>query len=641
MQPASDSGRRLALLVATSVYSDPDLRELRAPGRDAADLSEVLRDPRIGGFGVQMLVNAPSGEVQEGIEDFCADRHPDDQLLIYLSCHGVLDSNGRLYYAAINTKRQRLAATAISSPWLTERLDDCRARRQIVVLDCCHSGAFARGAKGGEELALQQRFEPHGRGRIVLTASRATEYSFEGGQASGEGVPSVFTYAIVSGLRTGDADRDKDGLITVDDLYHYVYDNVRAAEPRQTPAIWTYGAEGDLLVAHSVRGAIIEPEPLPEDLRITLESPRRRVREMGVAELAELLDAARASIALAARQALERIAEEDHPQVAELARIAVGAPSGTAADQVRRELTERAHREEKARREAEEKARREAEEKARREAEEKARREAEEKARREAEEKARREAEEKARREAERIAVAAQRPADPLRTESGGLLAGTADAEASTPADPALEEPVAGSATSTGEVDHHAASKTGDSRLPLATDVMAHGPARHAISRRFVIIAAVAVILIGGLVTGILATNSSNSSNSSNANPPVGTISPVAAPNQENVPGWHTLATFQETPPGGVTVNTSNFTISPPGNWALKYSYDCSNLWDQLDNFIVDEGNGTDSNSNPNKVIINNLDGGRTGMWDAHNDAGQHYLQIFTPCKYTITVLQQ
>ena len=179
----------------------------------------------------------------------------------------------------------------------------------------------------------------------VLTASRSTEYSFEGGQASGEGVPSVFTHAIVNGLRTGDADRDKDGLITVTDLYQYVYDNVRAAEPRQTPELWTYGAEGNLLVAHSVRGAVIEPEPLPEDLRVTLESPRRRVRETGVAELADLLDTALPGVALAARQALERIAEEDHPQVAALARIAASAPGGAAADQVHRELTDRAHRE--------------------------------------------------------------------------------------------------------------------------------------------------------------------------------------------------------------------------------------------------------------------------------------------------------
>src|SRR5271166_1431870 len=113
MQPTPDTGRRLALLVATSVYSDPDLRELRAPGRDATELAGVLRDPRIGGFDVHTLVNAASGEVQEEIEDFCADRHPGDQLLIYLSCHGMLDSRGRLYYAAANTRRQRLAATAI------------------------------------------------------------------------------------------------------------------------------------------------------------------------------------------------------------------------------------------------------------------------------------------------------------------------------------------------------------------------------------------------------------------------------------------------------------------------------------------------------------------------------------------------
>ena len=366
MQPTAETGQRLALLVATSAYSDPDLRQLRSPGHDADQLAAVLRDPRIGGFDVQMLINPASGEVQEGIEDFCTDRHPDDQLLIYLSCHGVLDSYGRLYYAAANTRRQRLAATAVASAWLNERLEDCRARRQILVLDCCHSGAFAKGTKGDADLALQHRFEPHGRGRVVLTASRSTEYSFEGGQASGEGVPSIFTHAIVTGLRTGEADRDKDGLITVTDLYQYVYDNVRAAEPRQTPELWTYGAEGNLLVAHSVRGAVIEPELLPEDLRVTLESPRRRVRETGVGELADLLDGPAPGLVLAARQALERIAEEDHPQVAALARIATNAPAGTAADQVRRELTDRAHREELERQEA---ARREAEEKAHQEAE--------------------------------------------------------------------------------------------------------------------------------------------------------------------------------------------------------------------------------------------------------------------------------
>lgn len=292
----------------------------------------------------------PGPELLEAIEEFCADRRPDDQLLIYLSCHGVLDDRGRLYYAASDTRRPRTAATAVAATWLNERLEDCRARSQIVILDCCHSGAFAAAAKGEAELALEQRFEPKGRGRVVLTASRGTEYSFEDGEPSGRGVQSVFTRAIVDGLRTGAADRDKDGLISVTDVYQYAYDTVRAAEPRQTPGLFLYGAEGDVLLAYSIRGAVIEPVPLPEDLRLTLQSPRRRVRESGVAELAELLDTAVPGLALSARQALQQISDEDL-LVAAVARVALEASQGAAASEVGRELADRDQRE-RARQEA-------------------------------------------------------------------------------------------------------------------------------------------------------------------------------------------------------------------------------------------------------------------------------------------------
>ena len=326
--------RRLALLIATSDYNDPTLRQLRAPGRDASELAEILGTPHIGGFAVQTLINARCGEVLEATEEFCADRRPDDQLLIYLSCHGVLDNRGRLYYAATDTRRQRTAATAVAATWLNDRLEDCRARSQIVILDCCHSGAFAGRIKGEPELALEQRFKPRGRGRVVLTASRGTEYSFEGDHPSGDGVQSVFTKAIVDGLRTGDADLDKDGLITVTETYHYVYERVRVAESRQTPELFLYGAEGDILLANSVRAAVIEPVPLPEDLRVALEIPRPRIREAAVAELAELLGATRPGLALSARQALQKISEEDIPRVAAVARAALEAWDGTEARKV-------------------------------------------------------------------------------------------------------------------------------------------------------------------------------------------------------------------------------------------------------------------------------------------------------------------
>jgi outer membrane protein assembly factor BamB len=135
---------------------------------------------------------------------------------------------------------------------------------------------------------------------------------------------------VVDGLISGEADRDRDGLITVSDLYQHVYEAVRAAEPRQTPELWTYGAEGDLLVARSVRGAAEEPPPLPGDLQITLESPRAGVRASAVAELARLLDTAGPGMARTARQVLHQVAEQDVPAVAAVARAALRAAPGEA-----------------------------------------------------------------------------------------------------------------------------------------------------------------------------------------------------------------------------------------------------------------------------------------------------------------------
>jgi DNA-binding beta-propeller fold protein YncE len=323
------AGRRLALVIATGSYADPALAKLQAPGQDASGLAAVLEDAAIGGFEVEAIIDTPTESLRRRTAQFCAQVAPGDLALVYLSCHGVLDDRGRLYYATTDTDRSLLSATAVPAAWLNEQLDDCRGRRQILVLDCCHSGAFAKGAKGESDLALGERFE--GRGRVVLTGSRGTEYSFEHDKVIGDGTSSVFTSALVEGLRSGEADKDGDGVVSVSELYDYAYDVVRSKEARQTPTLWTYGAEGDLAVAQSPRGAIVEPVPLPEDLILLLESARPRVRQGAVHELAELLNGANAGRALSARAALERVASEDVAEVAAMAREALaGDPSAPA-----------------------------------------------------------------------------------------------------------------------------------------------------------------------------------------------------------------------------------------------------------------------------------------------------------------------
>ena len=50
------SDKRSALMIASYLYQDADLRRLVAPAQDAEALSRVLEDPSIGGFSVKMLL---------------------------------------------------------------------------------------------------------------------------------------------------------------------------------------------------------------------------------------------------------------------------------------------------------------------------------------------------------------------------------------------------------------------------------------------------------------------------------------------------------------------------------------------------------------------------------------------------------
>lgn len=245
------SSGRHALLVATGTYDNRALSRLRSPARDARELAEVLQDPRIGDFEVGTVVDRPHHEVARAIEGFFLDRRRDDLLLLHLSCHGLKHDNGELHFAATDTDQRLLASTSVPAQFVRLQMNRCRARSIVLLLDCCYSGAFLTGGKG--DTAVHVREELAGHGRVVLTATNRTEYAWEGERVTElEPEPSRFTGALVKGLRTGEADRDRDGLIGVHELYDYVYEELRDSGVRQRPQLWAE-VEHRVVVARSVR----------------------------------------------------------------------------------------------------------------------------------------------------------------------------------------------------------------------------------------------------------------------------------------------------------------------------------------------------------------------------------------------------
>ncbi|WP_437112306.1 caspase, EACC1-associated type [Streptomyces cinnamoneus] len=248
------TGCRDALLIATGTYDDHTLSTLRSPEQDCAGLADVLADPRIGAFRTEQVRDAPAHQAMRAIERFFLNRSRNDLLLLHVSCHGIKDDDGHLYFAARDTDRDLPASTAVPAAFLRDRMERCRARTIIVLLDCCYSGAFLPSAKGDGQIHV--RDELGGHGRAILTATNRTEYAWEGKRIeSAAPQPSRFTGALIEGLRTGAADLNGDGRITVTELYDYAYESLHRAGVKQHPRMWA-DLEYQVTIARTVEAPI-------------------------------------------------------------------------------------------------------------------------------------------------------------------------------------------------------------------------------------------------------------------------------------------------------------------------------------------------------------------------------------------------
>jgi uncharacterized caspase-like protein len=246
---------KYALIIGNTEYADPGLAQLTAPGKDASEFARVLDSPDLCAFDdVIILFNEEASRVSEMIDHFFSLKKPDDLLVLYFSGHGVRDEYGSLYLAVRNTNRSRLRSTAIKSDFIREAMDQCRSRRQVLILDCCNSGAFAQGTKAeiGGSVGTAKAFEGSGYGRVILTASDATQFAWEGDKIiGGDAINSLFTHFLVKGLE-GEADWNGDGNITIDELYDYVYGQIVNLTPKQTPGKWSYREQGEIILRQYV-----------------------------------------------------------------------------------------------------------------------------------------------------------------------------------------------------------------------------------------------------------------------------------------------------------------------------------------------------------------------------------------------------
>ncbi|MBD6617102.1 tetratricopeptide repeat protein [Komarekiella sp. 'clone 1'] len=232
--------RKVALLIGISDY-EPGLNPLPASVKDMEAIAKVLQHPEMGGFAqtdIQKLENPDPQKMQEAIETLFSDRRKDDLVVLYFSGHGIKDESGKLHLATRLTRKnpqgRLIKSTTVPASFVHNIMSESHCKRQVVILDCCFSGAFAEGWSAKDDSSVDIRAELGGEGRVVLTSSTATEYSFHQQESN----LSIYTRYLIEGIETGAADLDNDGAVSVDELHEYAKKKVQEAAPAMQPEIY-------------------------------------------------------------------------------------------------------------------------------------------------------------------------------------------------------------------------------------------------------------------------------------------------------------------------------------------------------------------------------------------------------------------
>ncbi|MDX2203614.1 MAG: hypothetical protein NW223_12755 [Hyphomicrobiaceae bacterium] len=189
--------------------------------KDATSLAEALRTAGAGHYAevrarVALDADATLAKLDRTIDSMAASIHPRDTFVLFAAAHGV-SVDGHFYMIPQDyqggTNPEALAKRAISQAhlqdWVANRI---RAKRAIILLDTCESGALVGGGTRSRidartsEAAIGRLHEATG--RPVLTAAAEGQFAHEGVVGNSGVKHGLFTWAILDALRNGDSNRN-------------------------------------------------------------------------------------------------------------------------------------------------------------------------------------------------------------------------------------------------------------------------------------------------------------------------------------------------------------------------------------------------------------------------------------------------
>lgn len=252
--------------------------DLQYAAKDASDINKFFwihkdyrRIERL-----KLLDEQVTRERLDTISSFIMNAGINDVVVFYVASHGVLNSELEYYFATHDMNFDKPEEKGIQYAYFENILDACKSRNKLMLIDACHSGEIDKSSvitisdakKGEGELQFRRAgisivskeldgihaFElskklfadtRHSNGSTVISSSGGGEYAVEGEEWSN----GIFTYYILQGLKSEDADLNGDKSVSVFELHRYLELKVhRATDGNQRPNARTQNLHNNFIL---------------------------------------------------------------------------------------------------------------------------------------------------------------------------------------------------------------------------------------------------------------------------------------------------------------------------------------------------------------------------------------------------------
>jgi uncharacterized caspase-like protein len=230
-----------AVIIGINQYEDKNIPDLKFARADAEAIHNVLSDPELGRISPDNIIllldeQATQRKIRSAIGTKIPRRAGEkDVVYVYFAGHGapVIDPRSgskdgmEKYLVPVDAELEDLRASGISMEEIKKFFGWIDAKQIIFFIDSCYSGGVGgrtfQNPHYQTRAALTSEFldDLASEGRVVISACDVNEVSLEISNMN----HGLFTHYLLDGLR-GRGDKDQDGLVTIDELYEYVFDNV-------------------------------------------------------------------------------------------------------------------------------------------------------------------------------------------------------------------------------------------------------------------------------------------------------------------------------------------------------------------------------------------------------------------------------